>query len=217
MQDGQQVTKGRSRLPRVERERQLLAAAERLIGEHGVSAVSMDAVAAEVGVSKAMIYAYFGSRQRLLAQVVREAGAELLRSVIVAVDGASTTEEQLRSGLEASFEFVEGHVAWRVLRDESGVDGVAGAEVEAIRRQQAEYNAAIIGVYAHPSEALDPATAEALGEVLVGAVERVAIWRDRHPEVSAGQAAALVTGLLWPGLQSLGQQQQQQQQGNGDQ
>lgn len=199
---------GRRRLPRVERERTLLAAAERLIGERGLAAVSMAEVAAEVGVSKAMIYGYFGSRQGLLAQVVREAGDELLRSVTEAVEGAGTMEEQLRRGLEASFEFIDRHAAWRVLRHEAGVDEGAAAQVEAIRRQQAEYNAAIIRIYAHPSEALDPATAEALGEVLVGAVERVAVWRDRHPEMSAGQAAALVTRLLLPGLQALSQPMQ---------
>jgi AcrR family transcriptional regulator len=50
----------------------VLAAAERLFAEHGVSCVSMDAVAAEAGVGKGTLFRGFGDRAGLAQAVLSE-------------------------------------------------------------------------------------------------------------------------------------------------
>lgn len=52
-------------------ERRLLAAAERLFAEHGVGAVSLRAVMQQAGTNVAAVHYHFGSKQALLAAVVR--------------------------------------------------------------------------------------------------------------------------------------------------
>lgn len=51
---------------------QVLAAAGKLFVQQGFAATSMDAVAAEAGVSKATLYAHFKSKQILFESMVRE-------------------------------------------------------------------------------------------------------------------------------------------------
>lgn len=52
---------------------QILDAAQALFIAHGYGAVSMDAIARAAGVSKATLYAHFGSKDQLFATIIREA------------------------------------------------------------------------------------------------------------------------------------------------
>jgi AcrR family transcriptional regulator len=55
----------------------ILAACERLFAEHGVAAVSMDAVAAEAGVGKGTLFRRFGDKSGLAAALLDEREREL--------------------------------------------------------------------------------------------------------------------------------------------
>ncbi len=69
--------------------RQVLDAAEALFLEHGYEPVSMDAVARKAGVSKATLYAYFPSKDRLFATIVAERGmAHVLDDAAYPPDGS---------------------------------------------------------------------------------------------------------------------------------
>lgn len=57
------------RLPRAERERQMLDAAAEIFGEQGYAGANMDEIAARCGVTKPMIYNYFGSKKGLFMAV----------------------------------------------------------------------------------------------------------------------------------------------------
>jgi AcrR family transcriptional regulator len=67
-------TKG---VARPEREAQILAAACRVFGENGYAATSVADVAEAAGISKPLIYNYFGSKDGLHVACVRHASAEL--------------------------------------------------------------------------------------------------------------------------------------------
>ncbi len=67
------------RLPRAEREQQILDVAHALFAERGYGAVTMDEVAAEVGVTKPLLYNYFGNKERLFLACV-ERGADALQT-----------------------------------------------------------------------------------------------------------------------------------------
>jgi AcrR family transcriptional regulator len=60
----------------------LLAAAARLVDEHGVDAVTMDSVAAEAGVGKGTVFRRFDSREGLMAALLNRSETEWQRLVI---------------------------------------------------------------------------------------------------------------------------------------
>src|ERR671930_2513522 len=98
-------TERRRRMPRAERERQMIAVAEQMFAERGYRAASMDEIAERVGVSKPMLYEYFGSKEGLFVACIRQARAELAAVSTESVAGHTRAEDALRTGLIAFFEF----------------------------------------------------------------------------------------------------------------
>ncbi|MGX6446491.1 TetR/AcrR family transcriptional regulator [Patulibacter sp. S7RM1-6] len=88
--------------------RTVLAAARDLFVSQGVDRVSMDAVAARAGVSKATVYSHFGDKQRLFRAILVDATESLdafARQVIGAHlgdDAGITTPERLEEALRAT-------------------------------------------------------------------------------------------------------------------
>ncbi len=189
----------RRRMPRAERERQMIAVAEEIFAERGYQASSMDEIAERVGVSKPMIYEYFGSKEGLLVACIRAARAELLATTLASVEGITSAEDALRSGLEAFFAFIDSHRrSWELLRQEAAVAGQAAMdEIEGIRQQQTEVNAALFASYLPDLPERD---LEAYGEVVVGACERLATWYVGREDVTAEAAAAIIMRMVWFGL-----------------
>ncbi|HEY1571113.1 MAG TPA: TetR/AcrR family transcriptional regulator [Pseudonocardiaceae bacterium] len=191
----------RRRMPRADRERQMMSVAEQVFAERGYVAASMDEIADRVGVSKPMLYEYFGSKEGLLVACIRQARAELLRVTSNAALAAPTPEDKLRAGLIAYFEFIRAHgQAWALLRTEAAVVGPSAAgEIEAGRQQQTDLISSTMALYAPTPSTLDMAPA---AEVIVGGCERLALWCDQHPETTAEQAAELVMRLIWFGMRT---------------
>ncbi len=170
----------RRRMSRADRERQMLAVAEQVFAERGYRAASMDDIAERVGVSKPMLYEYFGSKDGLMRATIAHNRAALLEVTSRAVRAGSSPRDMLRRGLVAYFEFAEEHrQAWAVLRNEAALlagaaAGEAAEEVEATRRQQTAFMA---GAMASFLPEVPAARLEAYAEILVGACERLTLWR----------------------------------------
>ena len=75
----------RTRLPRAEREQQTLDQARALFAAHGYAAVTMDQVAAAVGVTKPLLYNYFGNKEQLFLACMKPAADALTEHVVSAV------------------------------------------------------------------------------------------------------------------------------------
>jgi AcrR family transcriptional regulator len=67
----------RSRLSRDDRMEQTLEVAHGLFAERGYAAVKMDEIAAAVGVTKPLLYNYFGNKERLYITCMERAGDTL--------------------------------------------------------------------------------------------------------------------------------------------
>ena len=67
-------TKG---VPRLDRETQILDIASEHFGTHGFAATSVAAVAAGAGISKPLVYSYFGSKEGLYEACLERGGALL--------------------------------------------------------------------------------------------------------------------------------------------
>ncbi len=198
----------RSRLPRAERELQILETARALFAERGFGAVTMDDVAARVGVTKPLLYAYFGNKDRLYIACMEPAGDAMLAAVAAAVEGADGPAGALRDGVRAFFAFVEDdRDAWRVLFDETLP---AGGE---IARRVGEYRERLLGLIAELQLARLPARrrkrvapeTEALAAALLGACESLAHWWLRSGAISSVAAAEILIATVEPGLRSLGE------------
>jgi AcrR family transcriptional regulator len=194
------------RLPRAQREAQILQVAESVFAERGYQATTMEDVAERVGVTKPMIYEYFGSKEGLLAACIAEARSQLRDATNAAwqtVPESASMEELFRAGIRAFFDFIDDHAsAFALIQHEAAIQAHAGAGIESIRQQQTDYLvAALQAQLALP--AAPAALLEGYAEVVVGSCERVAVWRSRRQDVSAADATELVMGAVWHGLSSL--------------
>jgi len=193
------TTAKRKRMPRADRMRQMIEVAEQVFSARGYAAASMDEIAELVGVSKPMLYEYFNSKEGLLLACIRESRAVLREVTEQATVGAADAEDALRRGLLAFFVFIrERRQAWSLLRHEMVLIGTSAAdEVEETRRQQTDLIAALMSGHFDNGDEL---RAEAAAEFVVGACERLAIWCERHEEVSPELATGYAMDVLWSGL-----------------
>lgn len=85
-QDKSPVSPRRGRPRDPERLQRILAAAARQFHEHGLSGTSMDAIAAEAGVSKMTVYSHFTSKEELFSAAVALRTTELMGSDMPPLD-----------------------------------------------------------------------------------------------------------------------------------
>jgi AcrR family transcriptional regulator len=194
----------RTRLARADRERQIVTTARALFAARGYGEVTMEDVAAEVGVTKPLLYAYFGNKERLYLTCMQPAGEALIDTVVRAVDG-STPAEALARGVEAFFEFVAAdREAWRVLFDETlPVSGEVAGSVAAYRERLTGLvtGSLLAGMPARRRRGA-AAEVEALSTALLGAAEALARWWLRTGTMPAAAAAELLVTTVEPGLRA---------------
>jgi AcrR family transcriptional regulator len=192
----------RTRLPRAEREAQILDAAHEQFAANGYGAVTMESVATEVGVTKPLLYAYFGNKERLYLACLERAGEAVVATVAGAFETAPGPAEGLRRGVRAFFSVVaEDRATWQVLYDETLP---AGGE---IARRVGAYRDHLTGVTADAMEAIAATggarvrvEAEALAHGLLGAAEALVRWWLRTDALTAAEAAELLVATLETGL-----------------
>ena len=125
-----------TRLDVDERRRRLLALGAELFTHHSYDELSMAAVAREAGISKALLYHYFPSKQSFFEATLAETAAEVLART--SPDPSKPPLEQLSASLDAYLEWIEEHVdAYRkLLESATGSPEVRGL-IEGIRDQSA--------------------------------------------------------------------------------
>lgn len=173
-------TKG---VPRAEREAQILEVALAELGRVGYAAASVATIARGAGISKPMVYSYFGSKEGLYAACVDLAGAvvadEVERSAAL---GAVGLERGLLT-VAGLTEALDGRPhLWRVLFDPTA-PGV-GPAAEAARRHTARlHERAVEGVgeMLRLAGDADPADLDLMVQVWVGILDTVMRWWADHP------------------------------------
>ncbi|MFC0112484.1 TetR/AcrR family transcriptional regulator [Kibdelosporangium aridum] len=193
----------RPRMSRADRMRQITQVAEAVFAERGYSAALMDDIADLVGVSKPVLYEYFGSKEGLLVACIRHVRSQLQQLTAQSVLDARSPEDALRRGLVAFFRFTDEHrSSWKLLRTETAVVGPAAlAEIEAARQEQIRLHIELLAAYLPDANRL---LLEASAEILLGACERLSIWYVRNGDVTPEAAAEFVMRLTWFGLQPRG-------------
>ena len=197
------IPQPRVRLARGERMEQTLNVAHALFAERGYAAVTMDEVAGEVGVTKPLLYNYFGNKERLYIACMERAGDALSATIADAVRATASAGDALGAGLRAFFTFLDAdRAAWAVLFDETLPRGGELAD------RVADYRGRILAVVSEAILAQIPARrrrgarleVEALSVAVLGSAEALARWWLASESLSAQAAAELLIATLEPGL-----------------
>jgi AcrR family transcriptional regulator len=201
--DTQAARAAQQRMPRPERERQMLEVAGRSFAARGFHAVSMDQIAKQAGISKPMLYHYFGSKEGLYVAYVRQQGDALLAAMRDATEPDASPAERLWEGTLAFLRYVDEHrPGWALLyREAVSQGGPLAAEVAELRARIAAI------VHRLLRSAGDPAaseTSEMLAHAFVGAGESVANWWLEHPEEPREHVAKLLVRLAGGALPEFG-------------
>lgn len=192
------------RMPRGERQSLILRHASEMFGSRGYHNVSMEDVAEHAGISKALIYQHFESKDQLYLAVLRQFQNEVRTMVLHSWGAAGTPEEKMWKGILAFFEFVEhNRIAWGVLyRDTVAIEGVIQRGMQVLRGEIAErvglvLEQEMIAADVRPGILRN---ASASAHALVGACEALADYWIDHPEESAITLATIAMNMTWLGF-----------------
>jgi AcrR family transcriptional regulator len=193
----------RTRLSRDDRMEQTLEAAHALFAERGYAAVTMDEIAAAVGVTKPLLYNYFGNKERLYIACMERAGDSLIKTIAVAVSETANPGDALGAGVHAFFSFLDtDRSAWTVLFDETlPHGGEVFDRVAAYRGQIVDLvSASLLAQLPMRRREAAKVEVEALSTALLGASEALARWWLRTEAINAKDAAELLISTVEPGL-----------------
>jgi AcrR family transcriptional regulator len=171
-------------MPRAEREDEMLEAAGRAFATRGFHEASMDAIAQAAGISKPMLYNYFGSKQGLYVAYVERSGRALIESMREAESRSAPAAQRLQAGILAFLTYVEEHSSgWTILHRETlAQGGVLAAELSELRDRIAHMLSALFDD-------------EAFAHAFAGAGESLASWWLAHPGRPKEQIAKVLLDI----------------------
>lgn len=180
-----------------ERRRQLLERGAELFTSHPYEELSMSRIAGEVGISKALLYHYFPSKQAYFEETLN-AWAEQLRER-TEPDPDLSPIEQLTSSLEAFLSLVEENaVAYRnLMRSAAGVAEIREL-IEEVRRKTAQR--ILDGLY--PAEAPPKARTAVSGWLWF--MDGACLNWIEHRDIERGELRDLLLGVLMGALIAAG-------------
>jgi AcrR family transcriptional regulator len=185
-----------TRMPVDERRRQLLELGAELFARHSYAELSMAGFAREAGISKALLYHYFPSKQDLFLATLQAAAEEVRRRT--EPDPALPPAEALAESLDAFLEWVEqNELAYRKLLESAGGVPEVGALIEEVRDRTSARILEGLGAGEAPQAR---AAARAWLWFVDGAILD---WLD-HRDLDRAQLAQVLLGALAGGLSAAG-------------
>lgn len=183
-------TKG---VPRADREQQIVREASEVFGAAGFAATSVAEVARRAGISKPLVYQYFGSKEGLFRACLHEAGVVLADEMErIAATGVVGLERALVT-LEGVFALLERQPwIWRLFFDPSvprGEEGIA-AEIAAYTDRITALAHQGVGEMMRLADNEDPLDVSALSAVWLAVLDSLVTWWLDHPEESPASMTA---------------------------
>lgn len=197
----------RQRLSRAERHDLILEHATEVFGTRGYHNVSMDDVAEHAGISKALVYQHFQSKDDLYMAVLKSFMETLSEEVLPAWGQDLPPAERFWRGFVAFFTFIERNKqAWGVLyRDVVEIDDAVVKGLHTLTAEMAQHIAAVFEAELENRE-VDPRLRRyslVAGHAVVGACYELAdYWLD-HPEETSLRMAAVLMAVMWQGFEQL--------------
>ena len=189
------------RLPRAERELQILKLALDLFISKGYERTSMEDIAEAAGVSRPIVYNLFGTKDAIYLACLRDARQQLDQCLVEAIGPHTDGQARLRAGIDGYFRFVEqDRAAWRLLF--GGGAAVAGAAGSEARLMRFETVAKVTALLAPLMPQVAPPLVEMQTHALSGAAEQLAKWWIENEQVERPVVVELLMGLMWRGFEA---------------
>ena len=179
-------TKG---VPRREREEQIVSVAIGEFAEHGYASASMVDIARRAGISKPLIYQYFGSKDGLYLACLHAVSGGLLDRLVEAESEVDDSVLSRVYPLRAIFTALEPQRhAWRMLFDPSmPATGEIAAAARDYRSRTTEIAASGSARFLKARGIDSRLDASALSAVWMGMVNSLVEWWLEHPDESADE------------------------------
>ncbi|MGH9213007.1 MAG: TetR/AcrR family transcriptional regulator [Acidimicrobiales bacterium] len=179
----------RVRLDPEARRAQLVAIAYRLLDERGLDSVSVEDVADAAGVSRSLVYAYFGDRDGLVADVYLRVLTSLDDRLTPPLPEDRATLAQV---IAACMRFArEQPMAWQLLATDS------------VRRHPTVMQARGDRVHGLAGTNGDGSGDRLVGDAILGLLE-AGVWHwVEQSDLPVDEAARLLADILWSGLRGL--------------
>ena len=174
-----------------DRKRQLMDFAARRFAERGFHPTSVAEIVDGMGVGKGVFYWYFGSKEELLLEILKDAQTDLRRKQQQAIGDEEDPVRRIELGLRASMAWAEAH------RDHNKLIQFAATETAFVAALHRGQDIAVADVVKHVKEAIaqgrirdtDP---DVLAHAMVGVVghlTRVFIYDRGDPADTVADAA----------------------------
>ncbi len=163
-----------------------------MFAEHDPSEVSFELVADEAGVSRSLVYSYFGDRGSLFAAAYNHELERLDEEIDGALESLGSDRERLARAVSAYLGFAWRHrMSWQLIASASSSRHPAVRE--AIQARTDRIAASIT----------DTPEAKLLVRGVIGMLEAAAIHTLDTEEAQPEALAALLTQVIWDGVSSL--------------
>ena len=185
----------RLRLPRAQREQQILDAAAAEFDRFGFREASMERIAEQAGITKALIYQYFGSKEGVYTACVEQGRAQMFENMRRAA-AAVEPDQMLAAVVGSYFDQLD------ELRNRSYVlyGDAPRRAVDEMRRRNAE----VIEQLLRDGSELSEPDVRLAAQVIVGAGEQVGRWWLEHREVPIEDVKARYTIAIGWAIRGLG-------------
>lgn len=184
--------KGRKRLAPEQRREEIVVAAYRVFATHDPATVTFEEIAAQAGVSRALVYNYFGDKGSLLAAVYAHAIADLDADLVEQLAADELLSDRLRNLVVHYVAFAQSRAGtWHIL---SYVAATQHPAVQEVRRARVDRLAAVLGT--GPTLRLAVAG-------LIGMLEEVLTQWLAKPEVSIDELLSVLWQQAWSGFGAL--------------
>jgi AcrR family transcriptional regulator len=176
--------------------------AEHLFATTGFGATSIEAIAAEAGVTRPVVYAHFGSKDGIYLACLRRARGQLEAMMFEAIATAMDVRGQIERGADAYFRFVESDPArWRVLF--GGDAAVSGTVAEEAMRLHLATEMRFAELLAQAAPGQDEDRLRAFAHGIGGAAHQLAQWWLRTPRIPRERIVEWYCEVTWAGVRFL--------------
>jgi AcrR family transcriptional regulator len=199
----------RKRLPAAIRRERLLAAAAEQFGARGYTEASLRDIAAAAGVSTPVLYDHFKSKADLYAAVAWQQADALLACWSARSTGSA--EDIFREVIDRIFAWIDANPdGSRILFADAPSDPLVAETITAVQDRAADAVARLIDSQPTPKvpEQLARQRANAaVARLALSAVDGLAAWWSRNPDVPRSTVVALAADVLWGGLSNFTQEE----------
>jgi AcrR family transcriptional regulator len=192
------------RLTGAQRQRSIVYSAAEVFARRGYEAARIEEIAAEAGVSKALIYEHFKSKRDLYTHIMRTGTKESLIRVLEAAASGTDAMNQLERGLSAFLDFVaEQPSVWRVIEQEVSDPEILALDQSVQKRSEDAIAQLLAADEAIASRGFTPEYLQLLAVMINGAGVRAANWWLQNPTVPQEEVLAPLMRFMSVGIEGI--------------